>query len=112
MGELVQYNCTDWDFLLSRAEANGMIVLIDASEISVNKPEVDGASELIVTFGQDLHEFHADINLHNQFAGSKECLLGSFGAERDSIFSWYSEPEQTGEYRLFNACKGTRLKQL
>ena len=70
-GELVQYNCTDWDFLLSRAEVNGMIVLIDASEISVNKPEVDGTSELIVTFGEDLLEFHADIDLHNQFAEVK-----------------------------------------
>ena len=27
--ELVQYNSTDWDFLVSRAEANGLLVMVD-----------------------------------------------------------------------------------
>ena len=28
-GELVQYYCSDWDFLLSRAEANGLLVCVE-----------------------------------------------------------------------------------
>jgi Rhs element Vgr protein len=33
--QLVQYNATDWDFLLSRADVNGEVVLVDDGEVSV-----------------------------------------------------------------------------
>lgn len=36
--QLIQHDCTDWDFLLARAEANGCLVTIDGNTISlVNK---------------------------------------------------------------------------
>ena len=33
--EMVQYYCTDWDFILERAEAQGLVVAVNAGEISV-----------------------------------------------------------------------------
>lgn len=33
--EIVQYHCSDWDFLLIRAEVNGLVVGVDDGEISV-----------------------------------------------------------------------------
>ncbi len=64
--ELVQFNCTDWDFLLTRAEANGFVVCVDDGKISVNPPKTSGAV-LSVTYGTDLIEFNADIDARYQF---------------------------------------------
>lgn len=63
--ELVQYYCTDWDFILSRAEANGLLVLVDDGKVSVIKPTADKPS-LKVTYGEDLIDFAADIDARSQ----------------------------------------------
>ena len=36
--ELVQYNATDWDFLMLRAEANGLLVNVKEGKLSVVTP--------------------------------------------------------------------------
>ena len=40
--ELVQYYATDWDFILSRAEANGLLVVIDDGEVSLMEVSLSG----------------------------------------------------------------------
>ena len=67
-GEVVQYYCSDWDFLISRAEVNGLLVIVDDSEVSVEAPDVASAPVLKVTYGQDLMEFHAEIDARNQYS--------------------------------------------
>lgn len=42
---LVQYCCTDWDFALSRADTNGLLMTCTGKKISVKKPEVGGSPE-------------------------------------------------------------------
>jgi Rhs element Vgr protein len=65
--ELVQYYSTDWDFMLSRAEANGHIVLVNNGKVTVKPPETAATPVLSVTYGTDLMEFHAEINAASQF---------------------------------------------
>ncbi len=65
-GELVQYFCTDWDFMLSRAEANGLVVLVDDGKVTVQAPMGDAQASLEVTYGLDLIEFHADLDARTQ----------------------------------------------
>ena len=36
---MVQYHCSDWDFILSRTDANGQWVLVDDGNITVTKPK-------------------------------------------------------------------------
>lgn len=38
--EMVQYYCSDWDFALSRADANGLFVCTEGKDIKVFKPKV------------------------------------------------------------------------
>jgi Rhs element Vgr protein len=64
--ELVQYYCTDWDFMLSRAEVNGMVVCVDAGEVTVGPPLSDEAATLVVTYGEDMMEFSADLDSRSQ----------------------------------------------
>lgn len=46
--ELVQYDCTDWDFMVARAEANGRLVVVEAGRIALHKLERKGAPKLPV----------------------------------------------------------------
>lgn len=69
--ELVQYYATDWDFLLARAEANGFLVVVEDGKLTVRPPDTSGSPELQVTYGEDIHEFHADLDAMTQFATVK-----------------------------------------
>lgn len=64
--ELVQYYCTDWDFLLTRAEANGMLVSVDDATVTVAAPKTSSAALFTVTYGTDLIEFNADLDAVSQ----------------------------------------------
>jgi len=60
--EQVQYYVTDWDYILSLAENNGMIATIINGNISVTHPDYNTASVLTVTYGDNLIEFDAKLN--------------------------------------------------
>ncbi len=62
----VQHYATDWDFIMVRAEMNGMIVNVSNSKISVVKPDADTTSVLTVAYGDGLMEFSAAMNAINQ----------------------------------------------
>ncbi|MGV8835094.1 type VI secretion system tip protein VgrG [Cellvibrio sp.] len=65
--ELVQFYCSDWDFMLARAEANGMLVTLDAGTVTVKAPEVSGSAVLSLTYGIDIIDFSADLDARHQF---------------------------------------------
>jgi len=68
--ELVQFNCTDWDFILARAEANGFVLCADDDKLTVKAPQIKSAV-LTVTYGADLIEFNADIDARYQYKSVK-----------------------------------------
>lgn len=64
--ELLQYYCTDWDFLMTRAEANGCWVIDDMKGVSVESIASKGAAALSLTWGKDIIEFNAFVDAVNQ----------------------------------------------
>lgn len=60
--QLVQYDCTDWDFLLTRAEANGMLVFTDDGKLVAKKPSTLLPPVLTATYGQNIWEFEAEMD--------------------------------------------------
>lgn len=66
--ELVQYYCSDWDFMLARAEANGLLVIANAGAITVQAPATSGSPVLTVTYGTDLVEFDAELDARTQLS--------------------------------------------
>ncbi len=66
--ELVQHYCTDWDFMLSRAEVNGLLVNVEDAKVSVGQPQTNASPVLTVTYGEDLMHFKADIDARSQLA--------------------------------------------
>ncbi len=69
--EQVQYYTTDWDFLLARAETNGMIVTPLNGKVSVHKPDADTTSVLDITYGDNLLEFNASLDAVTQLGSAK-----------------------------------------
>lgn len=66
--ELVQYNTSDWDFIVSRAQANGKLCFVENGKIKISKPDVTSTSIETVTFGATLLDFDAEMDARNQFA--------------------------------------------
>lgn len=65
--ELVQHHCTDWDFMLMRAEANGMLVNVVDGTVNIAAPQTGGTPVVQVAFGSSLLEFEAEMDARNQY---------------------------------------------
>ncbi len=65
--EVVQYNSTDWDFMLCRADVNGKLVVVDDGKISMKKPNVNAAPALTVQYGSTVLDLEAEIDARLQF---------------------------------------------
>ena len=66
--ELVQYNTSDWDFIVSRAQANGKLCFVENGKVSIKKPDLTSSSIETVTFGSTMLDFDAEIDARNQFS--------------------------------------------
>jgi Rhs element Vgr protein len=64
--QLVQFESTDWDFILTRAEANGMLVLTDDGKVIVKQPLIRPPAVMTATFGDNILEFEADMDARRQ----------------------------------------------
>lgn len=65
--ELVQYRASDWDFMLTRAQANGKLCFIDDGEITIAKPDFNSTAIETITYGSSIHEFEGEIDARDQF---------------------------------------------
>ncbi len=64
--QLMQFDATDWDFICTRAEANGMLVLTDDGKLTVKKPSTNGEAVLTATYGANIFEFEAEMDARRQ----------------------------------------------
>nr|DAK73158.1 MAG TPA: baseplate assembly protein [Bacteriophage sp.] len=64
---IVQYDSTDWDFMVSRMEANGKLCMVDNGKITAKKPDFSSAAVLDALFGATILEFDADLDARNQY---------------------------------------------
>lgn len=69
--QLVQYRATDWDFLLTRAEANGKLVLTEGDNVKVLAPALSGQPVCTLQFGATVLEFDGEIDSRLQYAAVK-----------------------------------------
>ncbi|MGZ4063614.1 MAG: type VI secretion system tip protein VgrG, partial [Bacteroidia bacterium] len=66
--EMVQYFCTDWDFALSRAEANGMLAFVDNGKVNIKKPNLNGVPKISVVYGANAYEFEAEMDARDEYS--------------------------------------------
>ena len=81
--ELVQHHISDWDFLLLRAEANGMLVIPDDGTIKIAKPAIQPKEVLQVNYGSSVLEFESEIDARTQF---KNVHASSWDYSNQNLF--------------------------
>ncbi len=59
--QIVKYQSNDWDFLLTRAEANGLLVYTEDGKVQVKKPLSSGTPELCLEFSRDVLSFDCGV---------------------------------------------------
>lgn len=69
--EVIQYYATDWDFMVSRAEINGLVVTIDNGTVTVKKPDSSQSAVLGVTYGDTILSFNAEMDARTQLSSVK-----------------------------------------
>jgi Rhs element Vgr protein len=118
--QIVQYNCTDWDFMLCRADVNGLLCIPNDGKLSVAPPEFSGDTALTIQYGATVHNLDAEIDARLQYKSVK----GSVWNYTDQELVKDTEAEDPGvpdagnlsadtladvigetEYRLFNSAK-------
>ncbi len=62
---LIKHYASDWDYLVSRAEANGQVVIVHDDKISVRAPVFERA-ELVVNFGDTVADLDAELDAVSQ----------------------------------------------
>lgn len=65
---LIQNYSSDWDFLLARAEVNGMIVTTLDGKVAVFPPDKNKSPVLTIAYGDSLFRFEGDLNAETQLS--------------------------------------------
>lgn len=93
--EQVQYASTDWDFLLTRAQANGRLVLANGEGVEVKKPALSADAKVQLQFGATVLEMDAEMDARQQWAAVKSSTWDPAGqsvVEKDAADPGYSGP--------------------
>lgn len=69
--DFFQYNCTDWDFMLMRAEAIGTLVICKDNTIEVKKPKLESSAKFELTYGVNIVELELEVSGHSQLKSVK-----------------------------------------
>lgn len=83
--QLVQYESSCWDFILSRAEANGSMALFNNEKLSISAPSMEGTEVLKCEYGSNVISFDAVLDSESQF--SQVESKGWSSAEQDLVLS-------------------------
>lgn len=80
--DIVQYYATDWDLMLTRAELNSFVVIVEGGKVTVAKPDTDQPPALKVVYGESILDLQADMDAATQFASSAIQSTTWDGAEQ------------------------------
>lgn len=69
--EVIQYYATDWDFILSRADINGLVAIAGNGKVIVKDPDSLTSTPLVLTYGVDVLGFDGEIDAEDQFSSIK-----------------------------------------
>lgn len=69
--EMVQFECSDWDFVLTRAEVLGKICTTDDGKLTIKAPNATQTPALTLQYGATLLEFDAELDARTQFKSVK-----------------------------------------
>lgn len=105
---LMQYDCTDWDFTLSRAEIQGMLVSVTDGVVNIKKPKIEKSIHTL-THGTDINNFKGEIDARYQFSSVKSIGWDYKKQAKISAQATALSLKNTGELTTKNLSKVLKL---
>ena len=93
-GQMVQYYCTDWDFLCTRAETNGHLVMVDDATIKTGSPDFSQDPIANLAYGHNILTFEAEMDARNQFTTIE---TSAWDIANQEVISSSNEPQDISE---------------
>ncbi len=78
---MVQYQASDWDFIMTRAEMNGQLVFVRDGQVTVKKPDPSQKSAMTLTYGATIIECEMDMDAEGQLKASSTAGWDYAGQE-------------------------------
>lgn len=69
--QMVQYDATDWDFMMTRAEANNLLCFINDGKVEIKKADYSAAPAVELTFGANIIEYDGELDSRTQIEDIK-----------------------------------------
>jgi Rhs element Vgr protein len=121
---VVQYNSTDWDFLLSRADTCGLLCIPDDGKLTIEKPDFSAPTLLALAYGTTIYDLDAEIDARFQFRfveasawnPAENAMSNGVGAEDPEVpdagnLSSASLSDVTGEQGIKLQYSGRMMEQ-
>lgn len=67
---IVQYHASDWDMLVTRAEANGLLVIVAGGRVSVVAPKTSSQAALLIEYGDSMLALEAQLDAATQLTSA------------------------------------------
>ncbi|GAA3591284.1 type VI secretion system tip protein VgrG [Flavivirga amylovorans] len=88
--KIIQYGASDWDFIVSRAQRNGMAVVTENGKLVVGAITINDSPVLELQYGRDIMEM--DIDLESIEQATSISIDAWTPSEQDSVNSEATEP--------------------
>lgn len=83
--EIVQYQVSDWDFIVARAEKLGMVCVAQDGILHIKKPDLVQAPVLTVAYGTGLLDLDLELDARTQFQAVKASAWDQANQEVISV---------------------------
>lgn len=110
--ELVQFESTDWNFIVSRAEANGHLCFISDGNFVVKSPNLSAEPVLSLQYGASLLAFDAEIDARVQYPTVKTSSWDYARQELTEIEASSSSFEEPGNIDSIDLAAVSGLESL
>ena len=105
--QLVQYQSNDWDFIMERAEANGLWVYTNDGDLLIKKPLSQGSPELLLDFENDVLSF--DFGIDARFQNSSYTCESWDSKAQAAAEGKSAEPDLSEPGNLTGKSLGTKM---
>jgi Rhs element Vgr protein len=102
----LQFDITDWDFFLNRAEFNSKIVLFDGDKVEAVDAKISGSPVHTFIFGTDIIEFESEVSAENQY---KKIEAHTWDSDTQKIVS---KVAKESDFKQFEGNSGVKKSEL
>lgn len=103
--QLLQSQISDWDFMMTRLDVNGLYYSVDGGKIVIRKPGDDASAVFALTYGDNIMSFDATVDARLQTLGvvgyawdhSNQAVMSSEGAAGPSAYAGSSSTAELAE---------------